>query len=62
MGVVVGVMEGAGESGRTGGEVEQNHSAERNQPSDAPDTWQSFGRGPTETTREDTGGVIRRGT
>ena len=46
---------GGGESGRSGGEVEQNHSAERNQPSDAPDTWQSIGRSPTETAREETG-------
>ena len=28
-----------GQSGRAAGEVEQNHSAEQNQPSDAPDTW-----------------------
>ena len=46
---------GGGGSGRTGGEVEQNHSAERNQPSDAPDTWQSIGKSPTETAREETG-------
>ena len=44
-----------GQSGRAAGEVEQSHSAEQNQPSDAPDTWQSIGRSPTETAREETG-------
>ena len=44
--MVVGVVEGGGESGRTEGEVEQYLSAERNQPSDAPDTWQSIGKSP----------------
>ena len=44
-----------GKSGRTAGEVEENRSAERNQPSDSPDTWQSIGRSPTETAREESG-------
>ena len=43
-----------GQSGRAAGEVEQSHSAEQNQPSDAPDTWQSIGRCPIETAREET--------
>ena len=36
----------------------ENHSAEQNQPSDAPDTWQSTGRCPIETAREKPG--VRR--
>ena len=44
-----------GESGRAAGRVEQNHFAEQNQPSDAPDAWQSTGRCPIETAREETG-------
>ena len=32
------------QSGRAAGEVEQNHSAERNQPSNTPDTWSRFNR------------------
>ena len=44
-----------GESGRSVGRVEQNHFAEQNQPSDAPDAWQSTGRCPIETAREETG-------
>ena len=47
-----------GKSGRAAGRVEQNHSAEQNQPSDAPDTWQSTGRCPIETAREKPG--VRR--
>ena len=44
-----------GESGRSVGRVEQNQFAEQNQPSDAPDAWQSTGRCPIETAREETG-------
>ena len=44
-----------GQSTHTAGEVEQNHSSEQNQPSDAPDIWQSISRSPIKTVREETG-------
>ena len=44
-----------GQCSHAAGEVEQNHYAEQNQPSDAPDIWQSISRSPIKTAREETG-------